>query len=527
VLLVDEGVSDARIVGEIAARGRPDTVIVHANGASAERIVPAEIRVGPLPDRPVVLATGGASGIVAACVAAIPGARVALLGRRSDADVPANAMYLACDVTDADAVAVAVARVRAELGRIDVVVHGAGVVRDRSAADLDEDDVTAVLAPKLAGAEALFAATADDHPALWLAFSSLAAVTGNVGQAAYAGANAVLDGLVHPTAARSVSIGWSAWSKVGMAAAIERLLRARGVAPIEPAAGVAAFCDLLATGDGDTGHVHALIAAQPLAEPLPWPLLSLRSGRSVAIRLDPSDPALADHRVGGRPLVPAALWIRAMHAALGVIAGPGSWRLGDVAILAPTFVERPRTDVVVRIVPDGSGWRLTIAAGAVDLCVATAESAPGGAVRAAPSAASTGDAAELYRADLLFHGPSWRVLDRVSAENGVASALLAAGTVDPTAAIVDAAHQLLSAWSGARTGWLCVPIGATSWWFAAHDVVATRVVVHAKAADSGVTGSVVAYDAEDHPVAVGEGVRLRRAAPWPADLPVPVALRGE
>jgi NADP-dependent 3-hydroxy acid dehydrogenase YdfG len=104
------------------------------------------------------LVTGASSGIGAATAKALAaeGAAVALLARRADrlADLKADiesaggtAVVVAADVTDAEQVSKAVRRTAAELGRLDIVVNNAGLMRMGPAAEAplqDWDDLVAV-----------------------------------------------------------------------------------------------------------------------------------------------------------------------------------------------------------------------------------------------------------------------------------------------------------------------------------------------------------------------------------------------
>lgn len=77
----------------------------------------------------VAVVTGAASGIGAACVArfAAEGATVVGLDVAPAAPHGASGEYLVADVTDASAVTVAFAQAAARHGRIDTVVHAAGI----------------------------------------------------------------------------------------------------------------------------------------------------------------------------------------------------------------------------------------------------------------------------------------------------------------------------------------------------------------------------------------------------------------
>ena len=104
-----------------------------------------------------------------------------------------RALYLAVDIGDAAQVEDAFARIRAEVGPISGVVHGAGVLADKLIADKSLDQFDRVFAPKVIGLRNLLSAARDDRLGVLCLFSSVAAVTGNLGQADYAMANEVLN----------------------------------------------------------------------------------------------------------------------------------------------------------------------------------------------------------------------------------------------------------------------------------------------------------------------------------------------
>ena len=85
----------------------------------------------------VALVTGAASGIGRACVERLlrDGAAVAAVDRDADGMEDLGTLALTADVTDADAVAEAVARAEAELGALDAVVNVAGITGSQAAAE--------------------------------------------------------------------------------------------------------------------------------------------------------------------------------------------------------------------------------------------------------------------------------------------------------------------------------------------------------------------------------------------------------
>ncbi|MFD7845655.1 type I polyketide synthase [Nocardia sp. NPDC059764] len=129
--------------------------------------------------------------------------------------------------------------------RLRGVVHAAGVLDDAIFTALDSESLARVWAPKAAGAVALHNATAGRDLDWWVAFSSMAAMLGSPGQAAYAGANAWLDAFAQWRRAQGAPasvLNWGQWSGVGLATSVVLPV----VDPLTPEEGVAAFGTVLA-----------------------------------------------------------------------------------------------------------------------------------------------------------------------------------------------------------------------------------------------------------------------------------------
>jgi acyl transferase domain-containing protein/NAD(P)H-dependent flavin oxidoreductase YrpB (nitropropane dioxygenase family) len=169
----------------------------------------------------------------------------------------ASVDYTCVDVRDPVAVADAVAELMGRHGRVDGVVHGAGVLDDRLIADKTTDGFARVWETKVDGARALAAALPPDLRFLVL-FGSVSGVFGNRGQCDYAAANDALDTLARSWegrfTGRVLSVDWGPWAPVdgsgdGMVSA--ELLRAyarQGVTALHPQDGVRALLAELAFG---------------------------------------------------------------------------------------------------------------------------------------------------------------------------------------------------------------------------------------------------------------------------------------
>ncbi len=530
------GGSGRRLMGEVLHAREQDAAVAAADTTLARRAEIVAQGSPPLPDRPTVIASGGAAGIVAASMAplAVRGARITLLGRGElDADTPRGAEHRAgvealraagatvrwapCDLLDADAVAVAAAEARVAFGPADLVIHGAGVLRYAPFERLSDADLRAVVAIKLAGAHHLARATAEDEPTWWIAYSSLAAGHGNPGQVAYAAANAALEHVRHPSATRHLALRWTAWAGRGMAspAPVQRLLASRGVTPLALEAGAAALQRALTA----QGCVEVVAGASPAG--LGWPLGAVESAdQPVRVRLPirAESPEFADHRPGGRAIVAAAVWLTAWTRAAQLWGEPTAWvYLTDLDITAPTLADRDRDDVVVEI--ERSGAARIVAGGSV-VATARLESAPAHAARDGVAVPLLGaDAQAWYRPELWFHGPAWRAVSALSMDDrGVVADLDAPQGTAAIAAIIDGVHQLAAVFTGHKTGALGLPVGAASWWLRRELGPGPWRASLEEAAD-GLHCEVRAYDGEV--VALARGVRMRGSAPYPADAPAP------
>ncbi|HEY1110409.1 MAG TPA: beta-ketoacyl synthase N-terminal-like domain-containing protein, partial [Opitutaceae bacterium] len=138
-------------------------------------------------------------------------------------------------------------------GRLDGILHAAGVLRDGLARDRTEADFRAVTAVKLDAVRALTTA-AEAIGCPWVtAFSSTAGVFGNAGQSVYAFANASLDAWAEERGGpvRRLSIAWPLWRDGGMRASEDAMrfqAETLGLHPLETAEGVDAFERILASG---------------------------------------------------------------------------------------------------------------------------------------------------------------------------------------------------------------------------------------------------------------------------------------
>ncbi len=166
-------------------------------------------------------------------------------------DAGVEVLTVACDVADAEACRGLMARLDALPHPLRGVIHAAGVLDDRTIAQMDWPRFAAVLRPKMLGAWNLHQATRDRMLDFFVVFSSAAATFGNRGQGNYAAGNAFMNALV----AHRRSLGlcgtaacWGPFAEVGMAATGARageLMARGGIHGIKPADGIAVLAAIL------------------------------------------------------------------------------------------------------------------------------------------------------------------------------------------------------------------------------------------------------------------------------------------
>ena len=135
-------------------------------------------------------------------------------------ELGAQVLVLAADAGDPDSLAAAVAAVRERFGRIDGIVHAAGLPGGEVITQRSEEDFEAVIRPKIHGAFVLDLLTRDDRPDFIVHFSSVAAVFPAIGQADYAAANQYLDALAESETdpdCHVIAYDWVSWKEIGMA----------------------------------------------------------------------------------------------------------------------------------------------------------------------------------------------------------------------------------------------------------------------------------------------------------------------
>jgi polyketide synthase PksJ len=180
----------------------------------------------------VYLVTGGAGGIGRRIIESIDvdGVTVESWGR-SDPALPiscprgVDVEHRVVDVSSGEAVAAGIRRILEVHGRLDGILHCAGVLDDSYLGSKSPSSFASVLAPKVAGTMHLDRETADIALDYFVMFSSIAGILGSPGQIDYSAANAFQTGFAHDREAavaagrrrgKTIAIAWPRWDAGGM-----------------------------------------------------------------------------------------------------------------------------------------------------------------------------------------------------------------------------------------------------------------------------------------------------------------------
>ena len=402
-------------------------------------------------------------------------ARAALDAIEAIREAGGSAHWHQVDLTDTDQVSAAVSAALEESGRVDVLIHCAGMEVSHYLPDKPQREFDLVFDVKANGWFNLLHALGEATPGAAVVFSSIAARFGNAGQTDYAAANDLLCKSISRLGAasemRGVAIDWTAWAGIGMASrgSIPKMMEMAGIDMLPPQEGVPVVRRELTAG-GPGGEVVVAGSLGVLAEELhptggldpdaateaiashPGPMTGRASsfspaeGLTVLTELDPGDQAFLDHhRIEGIPVLPGVMGIEAFAEAAAALM-PG-WQVAafeEVELAAPFkfYRDEPRT-VELQVLPRDRGDGTLVA----DCRLVGSRFLPQGEQRAvhfsgravlarelpkppveeeAPieDAEGNGVGAEaIYR--IYFHGPAYQVLERAWRRDGTVVGRLA------------------------------------------------------------------------------------------------------
>ncbi|MDQ0495501.1 polyketide synthase PksN [Paenibacillus brasilensis] len=250
----------------------------------------------PWKDRGVYLITGGTGslGLILAEEMArqVKDAVLILVGRsplRGDTKarieeieaLGARVVFRQADVADKRAVEDLIRDIQEEFGKLDGIVHSAGVAIDNFMIKKTREELQNVLAPKVSGLVNLDHVCKDFPLDFFILFSSVAGSLGNIGQADYAAANAFMDAYAgyrstmverKQRQGRTISVNWPLWKEGGMRidGETEKIMEGMGMLAMETGTGIRALYQSLASEkdqvmvlEGHASQLKEVLLQQP------------------------------------------------------------------------------------------------------------------------------------------------------------------------------------------------------------------------------------------------------------------------
>ncbi len=287
----------------------------------------------------------------------------------------ATVRYYQVNVLDKHAFSNLIDEVYRTYGRMDGVIHGAGVIEDKLLEDKTPESFDRVFHTKADSAFILSRKLRPDSLRFLVFFSSVAGCFGNRGQSDYAAANEVLNKLAvyldNQWPGRVVAINWGPWDKAGMVSAeVRRQFEERGVQMISPDTGRDMLDKELTSGrkgevevvvgngpwvDAEYAPASASLNVFPLLNETP-PMVGTAGTVEYIRTIDPAfDLYMQDHRIDGKPVLPMTIameliseviqktwpeWqvtgMKSLHVLRGIVVEDGAKEIRVVA--------HPRTD---------------------------------------------------------------------------------------------------------------------------------------------------------------------------------------
>lgn len=219
----------------------------------------------------------------------------------------ASADYIDLDLADGARLAQVIEDLRGSSGRICGLIHGAGELADRRIQDVSPEDFERVFGPKVDGLFNLLRVLPLEDLSFIALFSSLVALSGNVGQSHYGLANAVLNRAAVQLqnalpGCRVRAFDWGPWELGMVGTALRERFGAMGIRLIRPEEGAQAFVEGLERVGVfpmmTVGELPATMTLENVALSGKWTVR-----RSFSLE---RETFLWDHVIGERPVLPAA-----------------------------------------------------------------------------------------------------------------------------------------------------------------------------------------------------------------------------
>ena len=261
----------ASVVQELVRRYRPIVVLVGRSPLPPEEETPATVGLHSAREIKAALLRDMSSAGQPVALAEVEAAYGRLLREREMRGnlhrlqrSGATVEYHALDVRDGDALAELIDDVYRRLGRLDGVIHGAGVVEDRLIKDKTVDSLRRVVSTKVDSGFVLSRSLRPESLKFLVFFSSVSGRFGNRGQGDYAAANEVLNKLAvlldRDWPGRVVSINWGPWDAGMVSDELRHQFAQRGVSLVPVDVGCQRLVEEI--NAGRPGEVEVLICGE-------------------------------------------------------------------------------------------------------------------------------------------------------------------------------------------------------------------------------------------------------------------------
>ncbi|WP_281988848.1 SDR family NAD(P)-dependent oxidoreductase [Aquimarina aggregata] len=249
-----------------------DEIKYSLQGRAFKNIVPIVLEENAnslIKDDGIYIITGGLGGLgytIAQEIASTASVQMILTGRskltkakKKKLKTLPNAVYKQCDIAVTEEVITLVKEIKKEYGKVNGIVHCAGVGTAALIPNIDNDYANQVMLPKMQGVDNLDVACASEPLDFMVFYSSISSVFGIQGLADYAAANTYMDNYAMQRNAlvdqgkrfgKTISINWPFWDEGGMQTQEENLkaLYYRfGTKSLPSNEGVASFKKILAS----------------------------------------------------------------------------------------------------------------------------------------------------------------------------------------------------------------------------------------------------------------------------------------
>jgi acyl transferase domain-containing protein/acyl carrier protein/NAD(P)-dependent dehydrogenase (short-subunit alcohol dehydrogenase family) len=278
-------------------------------------------------------------------LAAMERSHAALAAIKAVKDAGGVAHYHSVNLLDAEAVAKVMKDIGEKSGKIDVLLHAAGMEISHPLPDKKPEEFNLVFDVKSDGWFNLLSNMGEMPLGSAVVFSSVAGRFGNTGQTDYSSANDLMCKYISSfrttrPGTHGIAIDWTAWQGIGMASrgSIPTIMKQAGIDMLPPEAGIAIVRRELTAGRVSGEVVIAQGLGMLIKEfdesggldtsaggPLQGILsqrgvmtgkvigMGIYSGLAIETVLDPKQqPFLCDHQINGTPVLPGVMGIEAL-----------------------------------------------------------------------------------------------------------------------------------------------------------------------------------------------------------------------